>query len=443
MLYFTLLLHFAFAASPVLATVNGVPITQADLDTVLASLPADVLAQTANNPGVLVDQLVKSELVRQEAEAAKLGDTEAGRAALAAAARQALVNLQIRGVVAERTSPGSVKAWYEAHKAQYAAPAARARHIMVGTEAEAKKVVEDLAHGADFAKLAAERSLDPGSAAEGGELGWFSRNMMVKPFADAVFTVKAGTLAGPVQSEYGWHVIEVEAFREGTPLEEVADAIRAEMEGTVMDDYLAELEAKATIVRSGGAANTPVTALASGPDLPNDAPSAGVKGAPLQVVVFLDLECPHCAAMHEALARLLKSRTDIEVFYRHYPVNSACNADVSHAGHPFACTAASAVVCAGKNGAVVMDELLSNHAALSEDVIRYVASAHGGGNKKWDACMADPKTAERIAVDVASGRALGVEGTPTVYFGTGGKWWRLDGTAEQLGAALDAIKPTK
>jgi parvulin-like peptidyl-prolyl isomerase len=86
---------------------------------------------------------------------------------------------------------------------------ARARHILVETEDEAKQVIERLKKGEDFATLAMELSKDTGSGAEGGDLGFASRGRFVKPVDDAIFTLPIGQISDPIQTDFGWHVIEV------------------------------------------------------------------------------------------------------------------------------------------------------------------------------------------------------------------------------------------
>jgi peptidyl-prolyl cis-trans isomerase D len=84
-----------------------------------------------------------------------------------------------------------------------------ARHILVASEEEAKAVIERLKNGEDFGTLAAELSQDTGSAANGGDLGWFGKGQMVPPFEEAAFNLKVGEISEPVQSDFGWHVIQL------------------------------------------------------------------------------------------------------------------------------------------------------------------------------------------------------------------------------------------
>jgi peptidyl-prolyl cis-trans isomerase D len=92
-----------------------------------------------------------------------------------------------------------------------------ARHILVATEQEAKAVIERLNKGEDFGKIAAELSKDPGSGAKGGDLGWFGKGAMVPPFEAAVYALKVGEISAPVQSDFGWHIIQLIA-RQNRPL---------------------------------------------------------------------------------------------------------------------------------------------------------------------------------------------------------------------------------
>ena len=84
----------------------------------------------------------------------------------------------------------------------------RASHILVKTEEEAKKLRDEIINGKPFAEVAGEVSLCP-SGQNGGDLGYFGRGMMVKPFEDAAFSLEVGELSQPVETQFGWHLIEV------------------------------------------------------------------------------------------------------------------------------------------------------------------------------------------------------------------------------------------
>lgn len=84
----------------------------------------------------------------------------------------------------------------------------RASHILVKTEEEAKKLLEEIKNGASFADLAKDSSLCP-SKRDGGDLGFFGKGMMVKPFEEAAFALKKGEISEPVQTQFGWHLIQL------------------------------------------------------------------------------------------------------------------------------------------------------------------------------------------------------------------------------------------
>jgi len=143
-----------------------------------------------------------------------------------------------------KISDGEVSDWYESHVQDYhEAEQRRARHILLkiprdasDQEVQAKKKQIDeirarIENGASFAEVAKEVSEDPGSGKNGGDLGFFSRKSMVKPFADTVFSMKKGEISQPVRTQFGWHIILLEEIRpERTrPMEEVREQIREKL----------------------------------------------------------------------------------------------------------------------------------------------------------------------------------------------------------------------
>lgn len=132
--------------------------------------------------------------------------------------------LQEKAAKDVKISDKEIKAYYD-----MASKELNARHILVADEATAKKVIEKIKGGAKFADVAKEFSTDTGSAAKGGELGWFTVGAMVDEFNDAAYALKLNTLSEPVKSEFGYHIIEVTDKRDikdyGT-LEEKKDEIK-------------------------------------------------------------------------------------------------------------------------------------------------------------------------------------------------------------------------
>jgi peptidyl-prolyl cis-trans isomerase C len=122
-----------------------------------------------------------------------------------------------------------------------------ARHILVETVEEAEQALADLESGADFAKLANERSIDPGG--QGGDLGCFGRGRMVPPFEEAAFAAEVGEPIGPVESQFGQHVILVYERNEGTsvPLEEVRPRIEEQLRRQQLGEAVQALREEAAI----------------------------------------------------------------------------------------------------------------------------------------------------------------------------------------------------
>lgn len=138
----------------------------------------------------------------------------------------------------------ALRARYEQEKSRYAAAEERlASHILVrvpeGGDAAAQKAAQDKAAklaadakapGADFAALARANSDDAGSKATGGDLGWVGKGMMVGPFENALFAMKTGEVSGPIKSDFGWHVIQLRELKSGTqqPFEQVREQLARE-----------------------------------------------------------------------------------------------------------------------------------------------------------------------------------------------------------------------
>lgn len=225
-------------AATVVATVNGQDITlgqmivmkQSMQDPSVASLPAQDLWD------MLLDQLVRQAVMAGE------GTENAGvRAQLELQRRNTLATAAITTLAEAAPTDAEVQAAYDRLFAD-AEPVEEysAAHILVATEDEAKEVKQRLDDGADFGEVAAEKSTD-NSSQNKGDLGWFSADMMVEPFAKAVQALEKGQISDPVQSDFGWHVIQLNdtRMREVPKLEEV----RTEVEQMVRREKLeAEVE---------------------------------------------------------------------------------------------------------------------------------------------------------------------------------------------------------
>lgn len=142
-------------------------------------------------------------------------------------------------------SDAQITAYYADNSQRFATPETReARHILVDSEAEANELRQKILAGEEFSQLAAEFSQDPGSAASGGDLGVVSRGVMVAPFEEAVFSQNLGDLSAPVETQFGWHLIEVTSISGGVvaPLEEVRDEVVAQLRAQAARESLLDLQ---------------------------------------------------------------------------------------------------------------------------------------------------------------------------------------------------------
>ncbi len=240
--------QFAWAA-PV-ARVNGSDITEAEL----AFAEAEVGAEIAGLPvesrrRVLVEYLVEAHLFADEAGKSKLGSGKDYEDRLSYYKLRALRDTFYEKKVREAVTEAQAKAAYDEQIAKLKPePEVRARHILVKTEQEAKDLIAELKGGADFTELA-KKSVDGPSSNTGGDLGYFSRGQMVKAFEDAAFALEPGQISGPVQSDYGWHVIKVEdkRTRPVPSFDEVKDQIMASLIQTQLRDVVQKLRGSATV----------------------------------------------------------------------------------------------------------------------------------------------------------------------------------------------------
>ncbi len=261
----------------VLQVVNGLNVTQGMVDAQVEQLPANVRDSLMARGGMekLKDNVITGEILYQEALKQKLDQDPKVKVGIAFAERNALVTALLERTVEARTTDEAVKKWYDDHAVQFAKPQAKARHILVADEAEAKKLFAEVQANRDqFATLALTKSTDKGSAKEGGSLGWFEKARMVPEFADAVFAANKGDLVGPIKSKFGYHIIEVEDKRELVPVEDVKDKIKEQLRNEVITTYIDELKKASTITEPATAGGATVAPAAAGTPDAKLAPAA-------------------------------------------------------------------------------------------------------------------------------------------------------------------------
>lgn len=268
------------AAAKVLATVNGKQITDEDVkiaaDDLRGSLPPQLEGKARDS--YVLDFLIDGELVAQKAIADKVDQTPEFAKKLAYAREKLLMETVLEQVAKTAATDSAIKATYdEAAKAQKPQTEVHARHILVESEDDAKKALKRVMGGEEFAKVAKEMSKDPG--AEGGDLGWFTKDRMVPEFADAAFKLEVGQVSDPVKSPFGWHIIEVLDKREKKfpPLDEVKDQVTRYVVQKAQSQMVADLRKNAKIEKTEPE-EAPAAPAAGKPDSKPAAPAPAAPG---------------------------------------------------------------------------------------------------------------------------------------------------------------------
>jgi peptidyl-prolyl cis-trans isomerase C len=244
-------------SDPVIARVNGVDIKQSDLALAEEDVGADMQAASPEAKREhLISYLADIIMVTQAADKKNLADSPDFKRRLAFLRSKLLMGYELQQEAKTALTDEALKQTYdEAVKSMSGQEEVRARHILVEGEDEAKAILEQLKGGADFAKLAKEKSKDPG-AAEGGDLGYFTKDQMVPEFADVAFKMYPGQLSNPVKTQFGWHVIKVEDKRIKQPpeFEKVKDQIEAYLARKAQSDFITKLRQSAKVERFDNAA---------------------------------------------------------------------------------------------------------------------------------------------------------------------------------------------
>jgi peptidyl-prolyl cis-trans isomerase C len=244
------------AAAPkpdaVVARVDGTDIHLSDVPDAIGTLPEEYrnLPQQMLFP-MLIDQLIDRRAVVMLAHKQGLENDPAVMRQIARATDAALQNALFSRDIGPLVSEAAIKARYDATVANKPGEEeVHARHILVASEDEAKKIIEELKNGGDFAALAKQHSTDSSGSDKGGDLGFFKKGDMVPEFAAAAFALTAGeTTDAPVHTQYGWHVIKLEERRQAAPptFEQAHDQVRQEIIQEAVKKVVAEAKAGLTI----------------------------------------------------------------------------------------------------------------------------------------------------------------------------------------------------
>ncbi|WP_312262607.1 peptidylprolyl isomerase [Candidatus Igneacidithiobacillus taiwanensis] len=230
------------------ATVNGHAIENSQVQEIMDMSPD--LAKQPNAREQVVQNLINMEVLSQYADQHGLAQTPAVEERLSLAKRQILADAAVDSYI--KAHPITDAATQDAYNKFVAAMGKKeyeVRHILVKTKAEADQILAKLKAGQKFSTLAEKYSIDKGSAAHGGELGWIVPGMVVPPFAQAVETAPIDKPVGPIQTQFGYHIIEVQATRPVTPpsFASMKQRIKAQLQQQEAAKFVSDLRSKANI----------------------------------------------------------------------------------------------------------------------------------------------------------------------------------------------------
>ena len=238
----------------ILATVDGVNITEAEVNAFINTLTKDQ-QMYANNPQFrqqCLEEIINIHLLAKMGKEEKMDETKEFETFMESAKKDILAQLAVKKIFAEAAvTAEECKEYYEANKATFVTkPTVTAKHILVKDKAEIEEILALITSGEkEFEEMAREYSTC-GSAARGGSLGEFGRGQMVKEFEEAAFNAEVGAIVGPVETQFGYHLIKVEDKREEriAEFEQVESRIRRTLENKKQNEVYAaktaELRAK-------------------------------------------------------------------------------------------------------------------------------------------------------------------------------------------------------
>lgn len=233
------------------AIVNGKPVPKARMDVLAQQLAAAGRPVTPEMQEQLREEVIAREVFMQEARKQGLDATDDYKNQLELA-RQAILIRQLfeNHRKSHEVSDADVQAEYDKFAAANSGSEYKARHILVDTEDQAKKILADLKKGQKFEDIAKKQSKDPGSGANGGDLDWAAPGSYVPEFSEAMTQLKKGeTTPAPVKSQFGYHVIRVDDVRQAQlpKLEEVKPQIAQQLQQQRLMQYQEELRSKAKV----------------------------------------------------------------------------------------------------------------------------------------------------------------------------------------------------
>jgi peptidyl-prolyl cis-trans isomerase C len=236
------------ADKPAAASTDKALYSQGQYDVLLKERLAQGGKDTPEIRNSVKEELNTRELLAREAKKQGLDKNPEVKTQMDLASQTVLVRAYVNDWIKKNPVPDAeLQKEYDSIKSQIGDKEYKVRHILVKTEDQAKDVIAELQKGAKFDELAKARSEDPGSKDKGGDLDWNSPANFVKPFGDAMKATPKGKFTPqPVQTQFGWHVIEVEDVRDAKvpSFDEVKPQLQQRMQAQWLDKYFKDLRAK-------------------------------------------------------------------------------------------------------------------------------------------------------------------------------------------------------
>jgi peptidyl-prolyl cis-trans isomerase C len=239
-------------ADPVLAKVNGSEIHQSDVNLATEELgPSLAQMDPAAKQENVLSFLIDMKIIAKAAEEKKIENSEEFKKRLAFARDRLLMDRLLASQAKAAITDDAMKTVYaDASKQITSEQEVHARHILVQTEDEAKKIEDELKKGADFVELAKKESKDPG-ASDGGDLGFFTKEQMVPEFSKVAFALEPGKISDPIKTQFGWHIIKVEEkrARKAPAFDEVKPQVEQFVTRKAQAEYVTKLREAAKVER--------------------------------------------------------------------------------------------------------------------------------------------------------------------------------------------------
>lgn len=238
----------------IIATVNGIVITQDQVDQFIASKKVEQ-PNVQQNPAKALEEMISMEVLKQHAQEAGIHERPEIISQLSQQRSSLLINTFLREYVAKLSfSDEQLKSKYDQQILNMDAREYKARHILTKSKEDATQVINDLNAGANFIAQAKAKSTGP-SGPQGGDLGWFTAESMVRPFAQALKGMEKGSYnREPVKTQFGWHVILVEDQRnlKAPSFEEIKEKLRITLTKQALQAYVEQLREDATVELKSG-----------------------------------------------------------------------------------------------------------------------------------------------------------------------------------------------